>query len=218
MIKIKSLFISDVHLGSRNSQADKLLEVFKKYEFDNLFIVGDFIDLTSLRRKFYWKEDHSTVIQKVLRLARAGICIRLFAGNHDYYLRGLIEEQDINIGNIQLCDSYIYESVSGKRIYILHGDQFDGFIRLHPILYLLGDKAYNFSIFINKFYNIIRKRFGFQYWSLSSYLKSKVKSAISFINDFKRLAIVEIKERNCDGILMGHIHSPSIENIDDLPF
>jgi len=214
-MKIKTLFISDVHLGTKKCQADKLLEVIKNYEFEKLIIVGDFIDLTSLKRKFYWHPDHSTVIQKVLRLSRKGVSVTYILGNHDFYLRELIKEDNINIGDILLCDELYYETLKGEKIYICHGDQFDGFIRLHPFLYVLGDWAYEFSFKINKTYNWFRRIFGLEYWSLSQYLKSKVKNAIAFINDFKILSLKKLDEVNCDSIMIGHIHTPAIEKIGD---
>lgn len=212
-MKIKTLFISDVHLGTTKCQADKLLKVLKDYEYEKIVIVGDFIDLTSLKRKFFWNSDHSTVIQKILRASRKGVEIVYILGNHDFYLRGLIEEENINLGNILICDEYFHTTISGEKIYICHGDQFDGFIRLHPFLYLLGDWAYEMSFKINKWYNKLRRFFGLQYWSLSQYLKSKVKNAISFINDFKILSIKKVEEMNCDSIMIGHIHTPAIEKI-----
>jgi UDP-2,3-diacylglucosamine pyrophosphatase LpxH len=214
-MKVKTLFISDVHLGTSKCQADKLLQVLKDYEFEDLVIVGDFIDLTSLKRKFYWKPDHSTVIQKILRLSRKGTKVTYILGNHDYFLRGLIKEDNINLGEILICDDYFYQTSKGEKIYICHGDQFDGFIRLHPFLYVLGDWAYEMSFKINKAYNKIRRFFGLEYWSLSQYLKSKVKNAISFINDFKILSMKRLEEVNCDSIMIGHIHTPAIEKIGE---
>ena len=211
-MEVRTLFISDVHLGSNKSQAGKLLEVLKNYEYENLIIVGDFIDLTSLKKKFYWNQDHSTVIQKILRSSRKGVKVTYILGNHDYYLRGLIKEEDMNIGDITLCDEMYYETLKGEKIYICHGDQFDGFIRLHPFLYILGDWAYELSFKINNFYNVIRRFFGLEYWSLSAYLKSKVKNAISFVNDFKILSIKKLEEVGCDSIMIGHIHTPAIES------
>ena len=212
MEKIKTLFISDVHLGSANSNPKKLLEVFKKYEFENLIINGDFIDLTSLKRRFFWNQDHSTVIQKVLRFSRKGTNVVYIIGNHDLYIRGLIEEGPILIGDILICEDYIYKTIEGERIYITHGDCFDGFVRLHPFLYVLGDKAYSLSIFVNKIYNRFRKLFGLNYCSLSSYLKTKVKNVIKFISEYKKLSSDKLKEVNCDSIMIGHTHTPDIEN------
>ena len=215
MKKIKTLFISDIHLGTPKCQADKLLQVLRDYDYEELVIVGDFIDLTSLKRKFYWNPDQSTVIQKILRSSRKGVKVTYILGNHDYFLRGLIKEENINLGDIIICDEYFYKTSKGEKIYICHGDQFDGFIRLHPFLYVLGDWAYEMSFKINKWYNKLRKVFGLDYWSLSQYLKSTVKNAISFINDFKRLSIQTVKEKECDSIMIGHIHTPAIEKIEN---
>lgn len=217
-MKIKTLFISDVHLGTKKSQANKLLEVFKEYEFERLVIIGDFIDLTSLKKKFYWTNDHSTVIQKVLRISRKGTQVDYIIGNHDIYLRMLIEEQNINIGDITLSNELIYETTKGEKIYICHGDQFDGFIRMHPFIYSLGDWAYEISFEINTIYNYIRSIFGMNYWSLSQFLKSKVKNAIAFINDFKTLSVRKSKEMHCNSIMIGHIHTPTIDNIDNINY
>lgn len=216
MQNIRTLFISDVHLGTSKSQPHKLLEIFRIYEFEQLIIVGDFIDLTALKKKFYWKQDHFTVIQKILRLSRKGTKVIYILGNHDFYLRSLLDEhQEVNVGDIVMCDEYYHTTLTGEKIYICHGDQFDGFIRMHPFLYRLGDSAYELSFKINKVYNFFRKIFGFQAWSLSAYLKSKVKNAISFINDFKFLAYKKIEETQTDSIMIGHIHTPAIEQIQN---
>ena len=214
-MKVKTLFVSDIHLGNHKSQPEKLLEVLRDYEYENLVIVGDFIDLTSLKKKFYWNANHSTVIQKVLRASRKGVNVTYILGNHDFYLRGLIKDENINIGDITICDEMYYETSKGEKIYICHGDQFDGFIRLHPFLYVLGDWAYEFSFKINKAYNWLRKIVGLEYWSLSQYLKYKVKNAITFINDFKILSLKKLDEVDCDSIMIGHIHTPAIEKIGE---
>ena len=213
MEKIRTLFISDVHLGTKKSQAGKLLEVFKKYEFDHLIIVGDFIDLTALRRRFYWHEDHSTVIQKILRMSRKGVKVSYILGNHDCYLRALIKDREINLGDIEIRDEMFHITENNEMIYICHGDQFDGFVRLHPFLYVVGDFAYELSFKINSIYNRVRNFFGLEYWSLSKFLKSKVKDAISFVNDFKKLSIMKLEEVGCGSIMIGHIHTPANEYI-----
>jgi len=210
-VEVRTLFISDIHLGSKNSNPQKLLEVLKEYEFENLIIVGDFIDLTSLKRKFFWNSDHSLVIQKILRLSRRGVRVVYILGNHDFYIRSLIEDGPINLGDILICDEYIYKSLSGEKIYITHGDCFDGFIRLHPILYFLGDRAYYLSIFINKWYNRIRDLFGLKYWSLSKYLKTKVKNVVKFISEYEKMSKSKLLEKDCDSIMIGHTHTPDIQ-------
>lgn len=197
-------------MGNPNSQADKILEVFKKYEFDNLFIVGDFIDMTYMKRKFFWHKNYLTIIQKILRLSRKGVNVIYVIGNHDGYVRHLFEEGNVNFGGIIMCDEYVHTTAKGMKLYITHGDQFDGFIRVHPFIYWLGDAAYELSIKINKFYNRIRKMFKYDYWSLSAYLKKGVKNAVKFLSEYEKLAEVKLKEKNCDAILMGHTHDPKI--------
>jgi len=209
-MKIKSLFISDIHLGNPNSQADKLLKIFKEYEFENLFIIGDFIDMTYLKRKFYWNQNHSTVIQKILRLSRKDVNVVYILGNHDFYIRSVIEEENINFGKILICNEYIYQSLRNEKIYLVHGDFFDGFVRISPWLYWLGDVSYELSITINKIYNWFRRLLKLDYWSFSAYMKSKVKSAIKFLSEYKKISESKIKEKNCDSIMIGHTHSPEI--------
>lgn len=208
--KIRTLFISDVHLGNKKSNPEILLEVFDKYQFDKLIIIGDFIDLTSLSKKMYWKNSHSKVIQKILKFSRKGTEVIYILGNHDYYLRELIKNGNINLGNILICDEYIHQTLSKETIYICHGDVFDGFVALNPILYKLGDWAYEFSFKLSRVYNSIRKLFGLKNWSLSKYLKKKVKNAISYVNDFKTISMKKIQETKTNSIMMGHIHTPEI--------
>jgi UDP-2,3-diacylglucosamine pyrophosphatase LpxH len=208
--KIRSLFISDVHLGSAKAQSDKLLSVLKKYEFENLFILGDFIDMTSMKRSFYWNPDHSVIIQKILRLSRKKVNVIYIVGNHDFYIRSIINEGNIKLGDILLCDEYIWQTLDGKKVYLTHGDCFDGFIRVNKFLYTLGDMSYEMSMKINKFYNWIRSFFGLEYWSLSAYLKSKVKNVIKFLTQYRKLSEIKLKETGCDILMMGHIHTPEI--------
>jgi UDP-2,3-diacylglucosamine pyrophosphatase LpxH len=210
MKKIQSLFISDLHLGNPNSQVEKLLEVFKEYEFKNLFIVGDFIDMTYLKRKFGWKKSHSAVIQKVIKYSRKGVNVVYIIGNHDYFIRSVIDEKDILFGDILLCNEYIYHSIKGEKIFITHGDCFDGMVRVHPILYYIGDKSYELSIRLNQILNFFRKLFRMEYWSLSAYLKTKVKNVVKFLSEYKKMSELMIKDKNCDSIMIGHTHTPDM--------
>jgi UDP-2,3-diacylglucosamine pyrophosphatase LpxH len=210
MKKIQSLFISDLHLGNPNSQVEKLLEVFKEYEFKNLFIVGDFIDMTYLKRKFGWKKSHSVVIQKVIKYSRKGVNVVYIIGNHDYFIRSVIDEKDILFGDILLCNEYIYHSIKGEKIFITHGDCFDGMVRVHPILYYIGDKSYELSIRLNQILNFFRKLFRMEYWSLSAYLKTRVKNVVKFLSEYKKMSELMIRDKNCDSIMIGHTHTPDM--------
>jgi UDP-2,3-diacylglucosamine pyrophosphatase LpxH len=211
MEQINTLFFSDLHLGTKKSRPDKLLEVFEKYQFKKLVIIGDFIDLTKLSKKIYWKNDHSKVIQKVLKYSRKKVEVVYILGNHDCYLRELIKDKDINLGKIKICNEHIHNTIKNESIYICHGDSFDGFVALNPILYRLGDWGYELSFKIGRWYNLIRKIVGLKPWSISKYLKRKVKNAISYINDFKTISIKKIIEMKSDSIMIGHIHTPEIE-------
>lgn len=210
MQKIKTLFISDIHLGNKNSQADKLLEILKEYEFQNLFIIGDFIDMTAMKRKFYWNQNYSTVIQKILKLSRHNINVVYLVGNHDFYVRDLIKDGNINLGNILICDEFIYTTIKNEKILLIHGDYFDGFVATHKVLYLIGDLGYELSMKINWVYNKIRKLFGLNYWSLSAYIKKRVKNIIKFLTEYKKASIQLVKDKACDSIMIGHTHSPEI--------
>lgn len=213
-MKVRTLFISDVHLGNKKSSADYLLKVLKEYEYENLIIIGDFIDLTSLKKNFFWKNSHSKVIQKILKISKK-VKVTYILGNHDYYLRSLIEDSPIKLGKILITDELIYNTLKNEKIYICHGDQFDGFIKLNPILYKIGDWAYEFSFKLSRVYNFIRRLFNQNEWSLSAYLKSKVKNVISFLNDFKQIAKHKAKQMECNSIMIGHIHTPEISKLDD---
>lgn len=210
MQKIKTLFISDIHLGNKNSQADKLLEILKEYEFQNLFIIGDFIDMTAMKRKFYWNQNYSTVIQKILKLSRHNINVVYLVGNHDFYVRDLIKDGNINLGNILICDEFIYTTIKNEKILLIHGDYFDGFVATHKVLYLIGDLGYELSMKINWVYNKIRKLFGLNYWSLSAYIKKRVKNIIKFLTEYKKASKQLVIEKGCDSIMIGHTHSPEI--------
>ena len=210
MKRIETLFISDIHLGTKKSKPDKLLEIFDKYKFKKLVIIGDFIDLTSLSKKIYWENNHSKVIQKILKYSRKKVEVVYILGNHDYYLRELIKDGNINLGKIEICNEHIHQTIKGERIYICHGDQFDGVVALNPILYRLGDWAYELSFKLSRLYNKIRRIMGMQNWSLSKYLKSKVKNLISFVNDFKTISVKKIEDTECNSIMIGHIHTPEI--------
>jgi len=210
MTKINSLFISDVHLGNVNSQANKLNDVLKKYEFKNLFIIGDFIDMTAMKRKYYWNSDHSKVIQKVLKLSRKGVNVVYIVGNHDFFIRSILIDGSIKFGDILICNEFIHTTKGGEKILMIHGDCFDGFVMTHPFLYWLGDISYEFSLRINKVYNKIRSIFGLNYWSLSAYLKTKVKNVVKFLSEYKSVSAKKVLSSGCDSIMIGHTHSPEI--------
>ncbi len=216
-MKYKSIFISDVHLGTRFSQAEKLIDFLKDNESENLFLVGDIIDGWSIRRKFVWPQAHSDVIQKVLRKARKGTNVYLITGNHDEFLRPFVP---LVLGdNLEVSNEFEYISVKGKSYYVTHGDFFDSITMTKKWLAILGDYGYDFLLYINFILNKIRKTFKINSkWSLSKYIKDNVKSSVNFINDFEKVLTNHAKHKGYDGIICGHIHKAEQRDIEGIEY
>lgn len=213
-MKYKSLFVSDIHLGTKQCQVQYLLKFIHDNDFDNVFLVGDIIDIYSLQHKWYWHKDHNTFIQKILKMSRKNIQVKFLVGNHDEYFREFINDnQTFSFGDIEVLNEYVYTGVTGKKYLLIHGDCFDGAIRSMGMLYFLGDRSYEICLKINTLYNYFRKLFGLNYWSLSAYLKSKVKKAIEVINKFDELVVRMCIEKEYDGLFYGHSHSPDLKYI-----
>ena len=204
-MKVKALFISDVHLGSKGSQAPELLQTLKQYEPEYLFIVGDFIDGWLLKKRHYWTQDFTNVIRKILSYSKKGTQVIYITGNHDDFLR---HYTPLDLGeNIKIVDEYIFEDY-----YITHGDLYDGIVSM-KWLGVLGSVGYEMAIGIDHF----MKRLGYKR-SLSKYLKKKVKNAVKFITDFENQLAYQAKERNCKGVITGHIHTPSDRHIKGIHY
>jgi UDP-2,3-diacylglucosamine pyrophosphatase LpxH len=215
--KYKSIFISDVHLGTSDSQAKELLEFLKDNESENLYLVGDIIDGWALRRKFKWLQSHSDVIQKILRKARKGTKIYYVLGNHDEFVRPFLP---LMLGdNIYVANEFDYIDTSGKRYLVTHGDFFDSITMTKKWLALLGDQAYMFTLKINRPINYIRELLGYRkYWSLSQYLKQNVKKSVNFITDYEQVLSKEAIRGDYDGVVCGHIHHAEIRYIDGIHY
>ncbi len=209
--RFKSIFISDIHLGTAGCKADFLLDFLKETDSDHLYLVGDIIDGWRLRRSWYWPQAHNDVVQKLLRKARKGTNVTFIPGNHDAFVRPYVEH---DFGDIQVHDEVIHETVDGRRFLVIHGDEFDVVVKYAKWLAVLGDGAYAVALKINDYFNWVRTKFGYGYWSLSAYLKFKVKNAVQFIADFETALADVAKLRNVDGIICGHIHHPEIRDID----
>ncbi|PJE01302.1 MAG: UDP-2,3-diacylglucosamine hydrolase [Leptospira sp.] len=211
--KFKSIFISDLHLGTSHCKAGLLLDLLKKIKFENLFLIGDIVDLWALNSHWYWDKNHSKVIEKFLKYSRKRN-VKYIIGNHDMVFRDLLHKNYFQFGEIEICDFLIYNSVKEKQFLLIHGDQFDGFLRNLGWLYHLGDKTYDFVVYLNSLLNKIRKFFGKEYWSLAGYLKSKVKTALSNITKFETILIDYSKQHSVDGVICGHTHTPGMKMID----
>jgi UDP-2,3-diacylglucosamine pyrophosphatase LpxH len=213
--RYRALFISDVHLGTRSAQAGHLLDFLKETEADVIYLVGDIVDLWKVRRGPHWPQSHNDVLQKLLRRARKGTRIVFIPGNHD---EGLRDYCDTNFGGIEIRRDAIHETSSGRRYLVLHGDEFDIIVRYARWLAFLGDRSYELALWANQPLNWLRRKCGLGYWSLSGYLKGRVKSAVNFIGEFENALAAEAGRRNADGIICGHIHHAANRQIGRLHY
>src|SRR5436189_3477176 len=204
--RYRAAWISDTHLGTRGCNATALLDFLRETDFDTLYIVGDLIDIWSLRRATYWPQKNNHVIQKILRKARKGTRVTYIPGNHDELVAGFCG----TYGNIEIKENAIHVTASGERILIIHGHELDTVVQNVKWLAFAGDLGYQFLLSLNPLINFIRRRFGLGYWSLSAYAKRTVKDAVSFIGKFEA-AVAHYAERyDVDAVLCGHIHSAAI--------
>jgi UDP-2,3-diacylglucosamine pyrophosphatase LpxH len=201
--RYRALFISDVHLGTRGCQADELLDFLKVHDADTIYLVGDIVDGWALKSHWYWPQAHNDVVQKLLRKARKGARIVYAPGNHDEFLRDYF---GTHFGGIEVVDHATHVSASGARYLVIHGDHFDLVVTQARWLALLGDKAYEFALVANRWFNAVRRRLGFPYWSLSQWAKLKVKNAVNFIGDFEKTLVAEAARVGVEGVVCGHIH------------
>lgn len=209
--RFRAVFISDLHLGTAGCQARPLLDFLKHHPSQTLYLVGDIIDGWQLRRKWYWPQAHNDVIQKLLRRSRKGCRVVFVPGNHDEFAR---QFDGHNFGGIEVANEAVHTTADGRRLWVVHGDYFDGVIQCAKWLAYLGDNAYEFTLKLNRHLNSLRARMGLPYWSLSQYLKHKVKSALNYVTDFERAVAAEARSRGYQGVVCGHIHRPEMRTID----
>ncbi len=211
--RFRTVWISDIHLGTPGCQAEALLEFLREVECEQLFLVGDIIDGWQLRRNWYWPQAHNDVVQKLLRKARKGCRVIFIPGNHDEFARKYVNH---DFGGIEVAQEWIHETADGRKLWITHGDLFDGVIQCAKWLAHVGDTAYEFTLKLNSYLNRLRARMGLPYWSLSKYLKLKVKRAVSFISDFEIAVAREARKRGVHGVVCGHIHHAELREIDGI--
>jgi UDP-2,3-diacylglucosamine pyrophosphatase LpxH len=211
----RSIFISDLHLGTRGCKAEFLLDFLKYNEADNIYLVGDIIDCWRLRKAWYWAQSHNDVVQKLLRKARKGTRVVYVPGNHDEPLR---DYDGMTFGEVAVVNEIVHVTADGKRYLVVHGDAFDGVIKYAKWLAYLGDTAYHCVLTLNHWYNHIRVKLGLQYWSLSAYLKTQVKDAVKFISDFEDAMAAEARRQGLDGVICGHIHKAESRMIDGIHY
>jgi UDP-2,3-diacylglucosamine pyrophosphatase LpxH len=213
----KSIFISDIHLGTRGCQADALCAFLKSNTCDNLFLVGDILDGWRLSKKWYFPQSHANVLRRILTAAKRGTNVYYILGNHDEAFRKFLQ-YDIDIGNIKILDRYSYFAVNNKKYLVIHGDFFDSLMVNKKWLMHIGDTLYNFIIWFNTHFNSVRLFFNLPYWSLSNWLKSNTKQAVNFINNYEQHVANYCKSQSYAGIICGHIHHAEIKLIEDVEY
>ncbi len=211
--RFRTIWISDVHLGTPTCQAEHLLNFLRHTESDTLFLVGDIVDGWQMRRRWFWPQSHNDVVQKVLRKARKGTRVIYVAGNHDEVMRHFL---GLAFGGIEVCDEYSHTTANGRKLLVIHGDLFDAVVCGAKWLAHVGDQLYMFTLKLNQWLNSARAKAGLPYWSLSRFLKDKVKNAVSYITHFEDALASEARRRDFDGIVCGHIHKAEIRDIDGI--
>lgn len=209
----RAIWISDTHLGTRGCKAEFLLDFLRHHEADYLYLVGDIVDGWSLKRSWFWQQAHNDALQKLLRKARKGTRVIYIPGNHDEFAR---DYADVDFGGIEVRSSAIHVTADDRKLLVLHGDEFDGVVKFARWIAILGDMSYQFMLWVNHWFNHFRRRFGYPYWSLSAYLKGRVKNAVQFIADFEQAVAEAARERGVDGVVCGHIHKAEIRDIDGI--
>jgi UDP-2,3-diacylglucosamine pyrophosphatase LpxH len=213
--RFRTVFISDMHLGSRGSQAAELSHFLKKIDCQTLYLVGDVIDFWRLKSRVFWPWQHNAVLRRVLKLAKRGTRIVFIPGNHDEAIR---QYAGLEFGGIEIRRECEHITADGRRLLITHGDQFDMVVTHQKLLSSLGSTAYEWLIVLNRYYNAYRRWRGKPYWSLSQHLKLKVKSACQYISSFQESLTHEAKKRGFDGVVCGHIHKPEIDETGDVQY
>lgn len=212
-IKVRSVWISDVHLGFKGCQADALLDFLHSVETDYLFLVGDIVDFWSIKKTPYWPQSHTNVIRSILGKAKHNTKVVYVPGNHDEQMRDCVGHK---FGNLEVHRDYVHTTADGKRLLIMHGDEFDVIVRHSRLLANLGSWAYEKLLSLNHVVNRFRNLFNLSYWSLAAFLKHKVKNAVSYISSFEDALAHFAEERGVDGVVCGHIHHAEIREIEGI--
>jgi UDP-2,3-diacylglucosamine pyrophosphatase LpxH len=207
---MRALFISDIHLGTRGCQAELFLDFLRCHQAETIYLVGDVVDGWRLKRSWYWPAAHNDVAQAFLRIAGTGTRIVYLPGNHDEFLRDYL---GTHFGGIEVSNRTIHETADGRRLLLIHGDQFDVVVRHARWLAFFGDWAYATALALNTYVNMIRRKLGFSYWSLSAWAKLKVKNAVNYIGAFEEALAREARESGVDGVVCGHIHHAAMHEV-----
>ncbi|MBD3633828.1 MAG: UDP-2,3-diacylglucosamine diphosphatase [Methylophaga sp.] len=213
-LKVRSVWISDIHLGFRGCSADFLLDFLHKVECDYLYLVGDIIDVWEMKKKMFWPQAHNNVIRTLLGKAKHNTKVIYVPGNHDEMLR---DYDGAVFGNVEIQNEVIHTTADNRKLLILHGDQFDSVVKISPLLAKVGSRLYEWLLRANRYVNLVRRKLGFSYWSLAAFLKHKVKNAVQYISNFEEAVAHEAARQGVDGVVCGHIHRAEIarhHNVD----
>lgn len=211
--RYRTIWISDVHLGTRGCKAELLHDFLLNHDCDYLYLIGDIVDGWRLKKNWYWPESHNAVIQRLMWKARHGTTVCYIPGNHDELARDYV---GLKFGGIRVLQDAVHETADGRKLLLIHGDEFDGVVKYARWLAILGDAAYTATLVMNHWFNNIRRRLGYPYWSLSAYLKHRVKNAVQFIDNYEHAVAAEARRRGVDGVVCGHIHHAEIRTIDGI--
>ncbi|MHC4378492.1 MAG: UDP-2,3-diacylglucosamine diphosphatase [Planctomycetota bacterium] len=206
----RTIWISDLHLGTRGCKAEMLLDFLRRTRSEKLYLVGDVIDGWRIRRSPYWSAAQGEVVRNLIKKTREGTHVVYLPGNHDESVRGFL---GLQFAGIDVHEEVVHETADGKRLLVLHGDQFDSVMLSHRWLAFLGDHAYRFALWGNHWFNVARRTLGYNYWSLSAYLKHKVKNAVDFIFKFEEMLADHARKSGLDGVVCGHIHQAELKEV-----
>jgi UDP-2,3-diacylglucosamine pyrophosphatase LpxH len=213
--QFRTLFISDVHLGTRGCHAERLLDFLRLHDANTIYLVGDIVDFWALKASWYWPQSHNDVVQKLLRKARKGARILYIPGNHDEFFR---DYYGLQFGGLEIAEKAVHVGADGSRYLVIHGDMFDLVVTHARWLAFLGERAYDWAIRINTVLNKLRRRLGLPYWSLSQWAKLKVKNAVNYISEFEKALVAEVDRHGVDGVICGHIHHATISDRADVRY
>ncbi len=213
--RYRTIWISDIHLGTRGCNAVMLLDFLRSVECEVLYLVGDILDGWRLRKGWYWPDAHNEVVRRILKMAHGGTRVILIAGNHDEMLRPYA---GMSFGGVEVALDAVHHTADGRRLLVTHGDSFDSVVLYARWLAFLGDKAYSVLLRLNVVLNAVRRRFKLPYWSLSAYLKKRVKNAVQFIGAYEEAVAHAARDCHVDGVVCGHIHSAEIRQIGDITY
>ena len=213
--RFRTIWISDVHLGTRGCNAGLLIDFLDHVDSEQLYLVGDIIDGWRLKKKFYWPASHNDIVWRILKRAKRGTKITYIPGNHDEMFR---QFTGLNFGGVHIRRQAVHETADGRRLLVLHGDEFDAIMLSHRWLAYLGDAAYHAMMVLSGWVNFWRRKLDMPYWSLSKHAKHKVKNAVEFISDFEGIVSKEAGSRGVDGVVAGHIHTAEMRTIDGVEY